>query len=321
MRNNYTDINYDGKEYIVGITNKNDPFLIDKHVLEKLSNAQPVKRGEYISVGGVYLHNLVRPGKPKGMTIDHINQIKTDNRESNLRFATQSEQNRNQSKKKRNIELPEGCGIDPQKIPTFIWYVQPCGKHGDRWAVEVKGKYEWKTTSSKTISTKCKFELAKKHLRELMNNSPSLFEGHVSNGELSDQGKRLEKEYHEIMKLAKHKLGERLGALIVHQEPLESTYNYLEEDTSGLSESEKALLQNDTSKEKQQPQGARFDLPPYCCYIKENNVKGDGFYVARNHPKQNGKDWYTSRSKKINLDDKYTQLMEYVQKLNNSHSA
>ena len=138
--------------------------------------------------------------------IDHINRIKSDNRKCNLRISTQSEQNKNQSKKKRNVMLPDNCNVKVEEIPTFIWYIHgennKKGGHGDRWAVDIKHKYFWKTTSSKKISTKCKFELAKKHLRCLIESQPELFNGHCMNGELSNEGKRLENEYVNILKLA-----------------------------------------------------------------------------------------------------------------------
>lgn len=47
----------------------------------------------------VYLHRLIA-GTPKGLETDHINGIKTDNRRSNLRVVTHSQNNMNQPKKK-----------------------------------------------------------------------------------------------------------------------------------------------------------------------------------------------------------------------------
>jgi hypothetical protein len=194
-----------------------------------------------------------------------------------------------------------------------MWYAKPCGGHGDRWVIEIKGKYEWKTTSSKNITTKCKFELAKKHLRNLMHNNPDLFKEHAINGELNEEGKRLQQEYFEIIDLAKPKLDMNVYRIQSNVEKgVEDTIVYLEKDITGLTEAEIALLQNDTSKEKVKPQGGMYELPKYCCYIKETKDKGDGFYVARYHPKQNGKDWCTTRSKKVSLDEKYKQLQEYL---------
>jgi hypothetical protein len=109
---------YKDKPYIVAVTSKHEPFVIDEEFLQKLPNLRFFKlQNGYIGShlnSHTYLHHIVKPYG--GVSIDHINQIKMDNRLANLRYATQSEQNRNQSKRKRNILLPEGCGINPQKM-------------------------------------------------------------------------------------------------------------------------------------------------------------------------------------------------------------
>lgn len=239
MKNNYKIVTYKGKKYIVAIDNNGDPFIFDFHVLEKLPNNNFYKH----NTGYIYcrpknlpyplsLHHIIKPYN--GKSIDHINQIKTDNREVNLRYASQTIQNKNQSKKKRNIILPTNCNINPQDIPTFIWYIKESkesGGHGDRWMVEIKHKYSWKSTSSKLLSTKCKFELAKQHLRQLIQNRPELFNGHCINGELSEEGANLKHEFIEILKLVN----------IDYVEHTSKKY-LLKEDISGLEQYEIEIL-------------------------------------------------------------------------------
>lgn len=159
MKNKYTIVTYKEQKYIVGETSNKIPFVFDFDLLETLPNYTFFLRNNYIYCKNIYLHHIIKPFEK--ISVDHINQIKVDNRRENLRYATQSIQNKNQSKKKRNVKLPENCGINPENIPTFIWYIKADGKHGDRWMVEIKDKYVWKTTSTKDLSTKCKFELAK----------------------------------------------------------------------------------------------------------------------------------------------------------------
>jgi hypothetical protein len=238
MKNQYKIVTYKSKEYIVANTKKNEPFIFDKDKLKDLSNVNYyIHNIGYVSCrleSHTYLHHqLIMDYKFDGnLYIDHINRIKTDNRTSNLRLISQSDQNKNQMKKKRNVILPENCGVNSQDIPTFIWYIKSNGSHGDRWMVEIKEKYTWKTTSSKEYTTKCKFELAKKHLRNLIDLQPELFVGHCMNGELSDIGKKLEKEYIDILGLAGYNYTYKNDNL----------KKYLEKDFNGLNDDEIKLI-------------------------------------------------------------------------------
>ena len=244
------------------------------------------------------LHSLIMNNKFNGeLYVDHINRITTDNRKANLRLITQSDQNKNQSKQARNVILPL-CNINIQDIPTFIWYIKKNGHHGDRLAVEIKNKYIWKTTSSKTLSIKCKLELAKKHLKNLINTNPDLFIGHCMNGELSDNGKQLENEYIEILKLA--------GCNYNKNDTLK---NHLDEDLKELNEEEVKIIQD-----FEEIQIDTHSIPKYCYYIKSNISKGDGYCVTKLHSKQqeSSKDWTTTKSKKVSTKEKYKQMTEYL---------
>lgn len=56
------------------------------------------------------------------------------------------------------------------------------------------------------------------------------------------------------------------------------------------------------------------DIPKYCYYVKATTSKGDAFCCSKLHPKQkeSGKDWTTTKSKKVTIIDKYEQLLEYL---------
>jgi hypothetical protein len=237
MKNKFKVILYKNKEYIVGITNKNEPFILDKDKLENLTESNYYLSNGYTTCrleSTTLLHHQILDYKFDGtLYVDHINRITTDNRVSNLRLISQSDQNKNQSKKTRNVILPEECNINVQDIPTFIWYIKANGKHGDRWAIEIKKKYFWKTTSTKKLSTKCKFELAKKHLRNLINNSPELLIGHCMNGELTNTGKILENEYIDILNLAGY-----------HFDKNENLKIFLQQDITGLNPDEITYIEN-----------------------------------------------------------------------------
>lgn len=189
----YRFVTYNNKDYVIGtLLHNTNPveFVFDKEDYESVSQrAWHFASNNYISSAfqcgdgkrrELYLHNLVMgvdlfPGKGAKQSIDHINRNGLDNRKENLRLITQSQQNIHQTKKKRNVILPETCGVKPDEIPKHIWYVRAQGQHGDRFAIEFKTEgICWKTTSSKSVSLQQKLEQAKAKLAELYEQYPQL---------------------------------------------------------------------------------------------------------------------------------------------------
>ncbi len=189
----YTFVSYKEKDYVVGtlqFNNSEIKFVFDKEDYDIISErAWHFASGKYISSAyycgdgkrrELYLHNLVMGrlefnGKGQKESVDHINRNGLDNRKENLRLVTQSQQNINQIKKKRNVILPEGCEIKSEDIPKHIWYMRAQGQHGDRFAIEFKTEGVcWKTTSSKAVSIQDKLEQAKVKLEELYAHYPHL---------------------------------------------------------------------------------------------------------------------------------------------------
>ena len=98
-------------------TVRNEKILIDKDDYYKIKDfyCSLNSQGYVISViNGKHkrLHLMILD-KPKGMVIDHINGIKTDNRKSNLRICTQKENMYNVGKKKNNKTGYLGISITP----------------------------------------------------------------------------------------------------------------------------------------------------------------------------------------------------------------
>jgi hypothetical protein len=212
----YTNVSYLNKDYVVGtVPFKNEylKFVIDKEDFDKVDGYSWHKSSNnYISQGVIidgkkkefYLHNLVLnildfPGKGSKESVDHINRIGLDNRKENLRIITQSQQNLNQSKRRRRIELPEDSGLTPDDIPKHIWYVKANGNHGDRFAIEFKTEnITWKTTSSKNILLKDKLQTAKEKLQEYYVMFPYL---NPNNEDATNKVKELELSYNEIIRI------------------------------------------------------------------------------------------------------------------------
>jgi hypothetical protein len=121
----------------------------------------------------LYLHNFLLKPRPHE-AVQHISKNGLDNRRINLRVVDVGTLN-NQTKKRRNVELPIMCGIRPEEIPKHIWYVQANGYHRDRFAIEFKTEgILWKSTSSKDVSLKEKLEHARDRLKELYEIYPHL---------------------------------------------------------------------------------------------------------------------------------------------------
>lgn len=188
----FSDVEYGGKQYTVGTIRHNDDsvrFVVDKEDRTRIEGySWHVTAKNYISATAVhdgrqkslFLHNLImnRPhfgGKEQTETVDHINRNGFDNRKENLRVASQSDQNINQRKKPRTVNLPTDCGVSQEDIPRHIWYVRANGAHGDRFAIEFKSEnLVWKSTSSKAVSTRAKLDEAIVKLQELYTQYPHL---------------------------------------------------------------------------------------------------------------------------------------------------
>ena len=117
-------------KYINNIKNLNKKWYCNK------SGFISCKHNYNQKVHVVFLHELIMSLKDKknaNQPIQHINRISVDNRLSNLKFV----EDININYKKRTVKLPKNSGIDPNEIPTYIWYLKENGSHGDRFSVEI----------------------------------------------------------------------------------------------------------------------------------------------------------------------------------------
>ncbi|AYV77330.1 MAG: hypothetical protein Barrevirus36_2 [Barrevirus sp.] len=244
----YQRVTKDDNDYIVfpvrykGI---NLPVLIDYDdflVMKKLDNKWKCNNNGFVFCQegnrDYYLHELIMSLKNKDEGLDnelvpiiHINRIGLDNRRENLIYdIADKDINKNTKKKKRTVVLPKNCGIKPNMIPTYIWYMKPDQTHGERFMVSI-GDIMWKTTSSNDLSLKYKLEEAKMFLRHLLRERPDLMDLYSMNGDLNREGLILANSYYDIV----HDIGYNHIKKVV---PDKNTLDLLKPDYDCLDEDE-----------------------------------------------------------------------------------
>ena len=275
----------------------------------------------------IFLHELVMAMKQNdagrislNKPVIHINRIGLDNRRANLIYDTPNKDlNKNLKKKKRTIKLPPNSGISVEEIPTYVWYMKPNGSHGERFMVEI-GDLSWKTTSSKKLSLRYKLEEAKLFLRQLKKERAELFEDYSMNGDYTKDGLDLIDSYYTII--------QRAGYDNITKADLKSTTDQLIKPGS-FSRKEKNILKSQGSLIPQQEGGQKrrvinrlppdsgvrqSDIPKYAYYRPSFKNRGD-YFVVENHPKQNVRIWQTTSSTKISTQEKFVELLEYINSL------
>jgi hypothetical protein len=321
--NHFQEVQYNGKSYCVCyIPIRECLFVIDSEDKDKITSTC-VFTNNYVCSQDGYIHRLVinAPEFSGKNPVDHINRIPRDNRKENLRITTNSENVRNRNKMKRNIDLPEGCGIDPQNIPKNIWFMKDEGtgpnKHGERWCLEIKGlpkdKFKngeivWKSTSNRDISLKVKLEQTVQKLNELRE---SYLEVNEATKLISDDNitrKNLIISFNEILKLSSFP-----------KEIIEKNLVSIESSEAVSIESAESIASESSSivKDDNLPKDCgvkKSDIPKYCYYVPISSSRGDKFVIDR-HPKlieRNLRQFATTESKLFTTKEKFDMLLEYL---------
>lgn len=331
----HSNVEYNNKKYTVGfcsIGKENALFVIDYENRESITNTKWHYNKEtkyiyssYIDNEGIvkylYQHIYMIYGltleQDHAFSIDHINQIGRDNRSENLRKLTQSHQNINRGKLQRKIELPEGCGINPQDIPTNIYYRKPQGLHGDRFYVEIKytdPPFVKDSTSSKSIDLKTKLQQAILILEEYKKKNPE-YAILVDGIKDVDNRNDLRKSFNEILKLSGFP-----------QEVIEQNLVPVEDETEIIEDQEAQDLATQLIDQGYKNVTSSLPLncgitpnmiPKYCYYKPSKDKRGDKFIIER-HPKLTEKgirQWATTESKSKTIKEKFDLLIEKIKSL------
>jgi len=127
-----------------------------------------------------YLHQVIckkhNEKKYATLSVDHKNRDKLDNRNQNLRFATQSEQNQNTDKRNRKYnakKLPDG--LKQEDMPKYVlYYSEMYGPNKDKFREWIniekhpkQNSKRWSSSKSMAITIQEKLEQAKAKLEEL----------------------------------------------------------------------------------------------------------------------------------------------------------
>lgn len=335
-------VDYKNDVYVVyKIYRKGEPKLFVTHIsgLFEVLRHEPwhMSSGGYICHGvmikgirkNLYLHNLVTKkltfdGKGQDSTVDHVDRIGTDNRKENLRFATQTEQNFNQNRMKRDATLPEDCGFTWDDVPKCVvhrfrkkkYHIMCVVIHG----IDGEEDIRWESTSSKYVSLKFKLEHTKKFLRDLKENKPELFEiRNLDTNGVTNEIIELTKSYNKIIKKSGFKCYEQNKIAVPEKRDL------LEEDLTGLTDEEIALLEtieigtsNKRCKTTRIPEdsGVTLDMvPKYVSYVKARQTSGDGFMISGCPQLGKKYKWFTTTSSKYTTREKYEMMMEKYEEL------
>ena len=335
---NYDCVNYNGKDYVVfkinTSMNVNNLVVIDADDFDKIKYLTwHIKKDGYIcaqiSKGSkLYLHCLIMgrtsyEDSKLATSIDHINRVKTDTRKENLRFATNTEQHKNQKKRIRDVKLPECCNIDKNDIPKCVSYMPPHKGNSDGFRIYIEnfnGKpLEYNASRKSDASLEFKLEHAKCYLQYLKNKYPDEFDKHYIEYDYSLKDFILIVSHNAIIKLGK--FPEYKDCLVKY-----NTKNYIESDFTYLSTNEIYSLKNNFDPENSTGKTIISNLPngcgitpnmiPECCHFTIGKEIPAGKFRIEGHPGLSNSCWDTTSKRNVTIQIKFQDMKEMYNILN-----
>lgn len=271
-----------------------------------------------------YMHSLVAKlsgmDVPDGMSIDHINMYKLDNRRKNLRVATQSQQNSN--REARSDKIPPCKELMDKGVMSLPKYVRwdnseskfVIEKHPKLLQEVTEGKRKkpiMSGTKSKSVSTFEKYQDILARLEQL-----DVACGLV-NDAFAEQRSAYRKEYEEICECIN--AYENRATLAVPATHIDVPPNEQIVPTRRTADGKKTV-----SKLPDDCDVKHADIPKYCYYKPASDTRGDKFVIER-HPAliatQGKKSWCTTEKKSVSTYDKFQQLLAKYAELETATSS
>jgi hypothetical protein len=108
------------KDFVIGYTAKNEPFLVDASDYERIKNISWHSDGKGYICGfyegkQVFLHRFIMNVLDNGIIIDHINHCGLDNRKHNLRYATAAQNSYNKDIHSQSVSGRRGVYWDKSR--------------------------------------------------------------------------------------------------------------------------------------------------------------------------------------------------------------
>ena len=307
-------ITLDGKNYMCLFWESlEDPIVYDKCFEKEIgTESWHVMKVGYAHGNSDYMHNYIArlnnilKEEGSNMSIDHINECKLDNRKENIRYVSQSEQNRNR-KSRNDKENPcqELIDIGIEELPRHVRW----DKTEEKFVLEkhpyllkevemgIRNKPAMSGSKSKKLSVFEKFSDIMARLKELddkYGNDDDI----VDRDAFNVKKEKLRHEYEKI----KETLYEYIGRAYTPPPDI------VETNIDNISFSRNTLAGRKGESKLPEGCGVSLDqLPRYCYYVAAKGVRGDYFELSRN-PKV--KCWRTTSSKSVSTLDKFKLFME-----------